>query len=131
MEKSARISDKIEDYQSALMNPNVSFTLFRPEPTEGRPDEQPLAVGQQLFERLVAPALEGAGTAKRLVIIPDGLLSRLPFEALVIGTREDRPLYLVDRFAVSYAPSASVFAAVKASATNKTSCQSAGVVNSS
>jgi CHAT domain-containing protein/tetratricopeptide (TPR) repeat protein len=118
--KSARISDKIEDYQSALLNPIVSFTPFRPEPTEGRPDEEPLAVGQQLFERLVAPALEGTGAAKRLAIIPDGLLSRLPFEALVIGTREDRPRYLVDRFAVSYAPSATVFAAVKASATNKT-----------
>jgi CHAT domain-containing protein len=116
--KSARISDKIEDYQSALMNPNVSFMLARHEATEARPDEEPLAVGQHLFQRLIAPAVDGAGTVKRLVIIPDGPLSRLPFEALVIGTREDRPLYLVDRFAVSYAPSATVFATVKASAKN-------------
>lgn len=56
---------------------------------------------------------------KSLVIVADGSLHRLPFEALFLPgstvTRDDfRQLpYLIRRFAVSYAPSASVLAELK------------------
>jgi CHAT domain-containing protein len=42
--------------------------------------------------------------ADHLVIVPHGLLHYLPFHALYDGAA-----YLIDRFAISYAPSASVF----------------------
>ena len=113
--KPAHIWDEIEDYQAALMNPSIPFKASRPVSDETANGEGPVARGKHLFEQLVAPALQGAERAKRLIIIPDGPLARLPFEALVTSVSGETPAYLVDRFAVSYAPSATVFAAVKAS----------------
>ena len=47
---------------------------------------------------------------KRLLILPDGALARLPFEALVVGGSLADPEYLLDRGpATMYAPSATVF----------------------
>ena len=56
----------------------------------------------QLHEELVAPLLEGL-EAEHLVVVPHDLLHHLPFHAFYDGDR-----YLVDRFVVSYAPSATV-----------------------
>ncbi|MGF1617560.1 MAG: CHAT domain-containing protein [Acidimicrobiia bacterium] len=56
---------------------------------------------QQLIEPLL-PNLDPATT--RLVIVPHGPLHRLPFHALFDGQR-----YMIDRYQLSYAPSASVF----------------------
>ncbi len=64
-----------------------------------------------LYGELVAPLepLLGASSAsehgpKKITIIPHGLLHRVPFHALFDSER-----YLLDRFEVSYAPSATVF----------------------
>jgi CHAT domain-containing protein len=46
----------------------------------------------------------GAGAPGRLVIVPHGLLHRIPFHALFDGER-----YLLERFEISYAPSARVY----------------------
>ncbi len=47
---------------------------------------------------------------KRLLILPDGALARLPFEALLVGDDPADPEYLLDRGpATVYAPSATVF----------------------
>jgi CHAT domain-containing protein len=59
-----------------------------------------LATALQL-DRLVA----AAGPAPRLVVVPHGILYDVPFEALPAGGR-----LLVERFAVSYAPSAASLA---------------------
>jgi CHAT domain-containing protein len=60
-------------------------------------------VSRELYTRLLEP-LAAAGTAKRMVIVPDGKLHALPFDALM-----DRGGQLVlSRAVVSYAPSASV-----------------------
>lgn len=79
----------------------------------------------ELFDRLMAP-LEGAlaGT-KSLIIVADGALTELPFAALVdrrSGT------YAVERFAISYAPSARMFAMGRAGARPSTPALSAVVV---
>ena len=58
-----------------------------------------------LGEDLVAPLLYAVGPATRLVIVPDLELHGVPFEPLRVGGRP-----LVDRFSISYAPSASVMA---------------------
>lgn len=59
----------------------------------------------------VAPVLNGHA---RLIVIPDGPLSTLPFEALVSPSRAGAaaPAWLGDRFIVSYAPSMSALAAI-------------------
>lgn len=42
-------------------------------------------LGRRLYERLLAPVLSDVQRGTKLVIIPDGVLSTLPFEALVTG----------------------------------------------
>lgn len=56
-----------------------------------------------LYTDLVAPA-EALLDVRDLVIVPSGPLHSLPFHALFDGRN-----YLIDRFSISYAPSASIF----------------------
>ena len=71
---------------------------------------------QQLSQQLLQPVSRMLNGKKTLIIVADGVLHRLPFEALFLPgstvTRGDfRQLpYLIRSFAVSYAPSASVLA---------------------
>jgi CHAT domain-containing protein/tetratricopeptide (TPR) repeat protein len=64
-----------------------------------------------LYEELLAPLEPLLGTShaselgpQKITIIPHGLLHRVPFHALFDGET-----YLLDRFEISYAPSATVF----------------------
>jgi CHAT domain-containing protein len=74
--------------------------------------------GQITASAHVRPASELARTllpegslpeGARVVIVPDGILHYLPFEALLIGAGEDgqKPQYLIEKHVVSYSPSAS------------------------
>ena len=71
---------------------------------------------QHLTQQLLQPVSRMLTGKKSLVIVPDGSLHRLPFEALflpgsTVARGDFRQLpYLIRRFAVSYAPSASVLA---------------------
>lgn len=56
----------------------------------------------QLYKSVFAP-LEALVATDRLIIIPHGALHYVPFHALTDGSR-----YLIERFEISYAPSASV-----------------------
>jgi CHAT domain-containing protein len=58
------------------------------------------------FEDTISPAIE------HIIIIPDGILYYLPFETLIRddGEETSRPPYLIERFKISYAPSASSLA---------------------
>ncbi|MBN9657059.1 MAG: CHAT domain-containing protein [Acidobacteria bacterium] len=58
---------------------------------------------RQLYQMLLAP-ISGAQSARRIVIVPDGALHGLPFDALVDASGA----LLVSRAVISYAPSASV-----------------------
>jgi CHAT domain-containing protein/tetratricopeptide (TPR) repeat protein len=68
---------------------------------------------QQLYDELMAPLLPlleamatgPATSVGRLVIVPHGLLHQIPFQALHDGEH-----FLIERFAISYAPSATVLA---------------------
>jgi CHAT domain-containing protein len=55
----------------------------------------------ELYRKLISP-VEGR-VSGHLVIVPHGLLHRLPFQALFDGHQ-----YLIDRFTISYAPSATI-----------------------
>ncbi|MDP8929316.1 MAG: CHAT domain-containing protein, partial [Actinomycetota bacterium] len=58
---------------------------------------------ESLLNEVVDPPSDGTGAARKLVIVPHGLLHRVPFHALFDGGS-----YLLERFEVSYAPSAKV-----------------------
>lgn len=76
---------------------------------ESGADPGPLA--RALGAALLDPALADLPAAvDRLVVVPDGSLHRLPFEAVRLADGR----YLAERFAVSVAPSAEVFALLRA-----------------
>ncbi len=60
-------------------------------------------LARELYDLLVKPAEDQIGLKTKLVIVPDGLLWHLPFEAL----QTEENLYVVDHMQVSYAPSLS------------------------
>ena len=98
------LSESVQKYLAAITDKN------NPSPAEYR--RQALHLTQQLLQP-VSRILSGK---KALVIVADGALHRLPFEALftpdatvVRGDFRQLP-YLIRRFAISYAPSASVLA---------------------
>jgi len=59
---------------------------------------------KELYNELIAPVASHL-RADHLVFVPHGLLHYVPFHALFDGSQ-----HLIDRFTVSYAPSASIFA---------------------
>ena len=63
---------------------------------------------KQLYAFLVQPIPE-TSTGKRFVVVPDGILNLLPFEAL----RNSHGQYLLTSAAISYAPSATVLDALR------------------
>lgn len=65
-----------------------------------------------LYQELIAPVRDLL-EAKHLVFAPHGLLHHIPFHALYDGEN-----YLIDKFYVSYAPSASVYAVCREKAAN-------------
>jgi CHAT domain-containing protein len=74
--------------------------------------------GQKLYRSLFQPIQGAVDGARKIIIVPDGGLDYLPFEALVTGSTrtaagEIRPSYLVEKAAVVYGPSASALLAVQ------------------
>jgi len=73
------------------------------------------SAGKALYDVLIGP-VAGKITGSQLIVIPHGVLHYIPFQALYDGNR-----YLVQSYALSYAPSATVlkFTAGKKSIGNK------------
>lgn len=70
---------------------------------------------RKLYEQLLEPVekqLEG----QQLLIVPHGRLHKLPFQALFDGNQ-----YLIDRFQIAYAPSATIYAICHGRPTNANS----------
>jgi CHAT domain-containing protein len=76
--------------------------------------------GRQLYQVLLQPFDAQLASVRKLIIVPDNALAYLPFETLVAdrsptgGGKGSNTYFLVERFAVAYAPSASALAAVRA-----------------
>jgi len=70
------------------------------------------AAARELYDLLLADALAGVPETNEVVIIPDGILGLLPFEALVEkeGTGINGALYVGDRRTIRYYQSAAVLA---------------------
>jgi CHAT domain-containing protein/tetratricopeptide (TPR) repeat protein len=90
------IDDALSGYLGYLEDPSISV-------------RKGLPAAQRLCRMLLTPALRSLpARVDRLVIVPDGVLFRLPFEALALPAPDaTEPVYVNDRFALSYAPSAS------------------------
>ncbi len=81
-----------------------------------------LKLAQQLYEKLFQSLEKYIGPNTQLLIVPDGVLHYLPFEALVTGvenkrhdlkvifSRFENVHYLVEKYAITYLPAASVAA---------------------
>jgi len=78
---------------------------------------------QQLYQKLFQPLEPHLASARKLIIVPDGALAYLPFETLAGEPKRAAAAapYLIERFAISYAPSASALAALRALKQNNTS----------
>jgi CHAT domain-containing protein len=60
-------------------------------------------LGTHLYDRLIRPAESALSGVRRLIIVPDGALQRVPFALLRAGDR-----WLVERYILALAPSATV-----------------------
>jgi CHAT domain-containing protein len=78
----------------------------------GRHKEFDTKISNELFDKILKPALEGVDVSNRLIIMPDGMLNLVPFEVLVTGTGCDNGVettcFLGDQFIINYYPSAAI-----------------------
>ncbi len=65
-----------------------------------------------IYEILLSEALKEVKENERIIIVPDGILGLLPFEALVIKEGRDfkDSIYVADRFTITYYQSATILA---------------------
>nr|MDJ0840649.1 tetratricopeptide repeat protein [Acidobacteriota bacterium] len=75
---------------------------------------------RELYQLLIEPAAKAVAKADRLLIIPDGPLSVLPFGALISGEKNGRNRYLIQDKPILTAVSATIFFEQKALPTNGT-----------
>ncbi len=87
---------------------NARVTRFQ-EAITGRSDDAQ-AQARELYDLLLKPAQEQIAARKHLVIAPDAASWSLPFQAL--QTEDGR--YLIENYAVSYAPSLAALGAISA-----------------
>lgn len=86
------------------------------------------SIAYRLYAKLIKPVEYFFASKSAVVIIPHGPLSALPFEILVdskahstkrFWSANDRPSYLVEKYAFCYEPSVSVFAQVRSRSRGK------------
>lgn len=78
------------------------------------------AQSQPLYEKLFQPLERHLVGARQLIIVPDGALAYLPFETLAGSANRGALTFLIERFAISYAPSASALDALRKLKPNST-----------
>lgn len=104
---------KLEDNEGAVLVQQYLRTLHAP--LVGADEIQKhIDLGKRLYQILVEPAEEIIRNKRHLIIIPAGLLSYVPFETLIApATNRDlsEQQYLLRKFEITYAPSASILVA--------------------
>jgi len=93
----AELSEKIAAFREGLLRPGSTGNPWREK-------------GLGLYNLLLAPALGGTSPGDRILIVPDGPLHLLPFEALTAGTSSPAAgaAFAGDRNEFAYYPSASI-----------------------
>lgn len=110
----AEIEQAVKTYYHLLSRPST--------------DGEVLSMGQQLYEMLVRPGQELLKDKSQWIIVPDGWLYYLPFEALIQsdgGSQREQQnwRYLLEAGTISYAPSASVLAWLREQSSDQTSAR--------
>ena len=105
------VEDEVTAYRKALMEKTSALTLQASLSEIQRR-------GRHLYGSLFQSVANAIPPGSTLLIVPDGNLGYLPFESLIIGNHrassgEVQPVYMLDRFAITYGPSASALAAVR------------------
>lgn len=77
-----------------------------------KPEKFSINLAKKLYEILLSEALKEVKENEKLIIVPDGILGLLPFEALVIkeGTGIKDSIYIADRYSITYYQSATILA---------------------
>ncbi|MDW7973026.1 MAG: CHAT domain-containing protein, partial [Thermodesulfovibrio sp.] len=77
-----------------------------------KPDKFSIKEAKRLYEILLSEALKDVRENEKIIIVPDGILGLLPFEALVIkeGTGFKDSVFVADRYTISYYQSATILA---------------------
>lgn len=77
-----------------------------------RPDSFSVTQAKRLYELLLSEALKDVKESEKIIIVPDGILGLLPFEALVIkeGAGIKDSLYVTDKYSITYYQSATILA---------------------
>jgi tetratricopeptide (TPR) repeat protein len=112
-----------------VLEANVKYFLGVCSTTE-KSDLRPDA--RQLYNALLAPAAKEMRGKTHLVIIPDGILHLLPFQALW-EEQAGKGCYLIEKYALSYAPSVTALVkmiALAAPATPGVSASTVGLLGS-
>jgi CHAT domain-containing protein len=99
----------VSEIASSIRMLEFQLSKLRSKQFGRREFEQPLMAATQsrleeLYQNVLAP-VAGVLKGRHLVVVPHGVLHYLPFHALWDGRR-----HLIDRFTISYAPSASIYA---------------------
>ncbi|HEX8190265.1 MAG TPA: CHAT domain-containing protein [Pyrinomonadaceae bacterium] len=94
----AELERKVEAYRDAVISKASADSVAQ--------------AGRELYDLLVPPGLDGG---RQLCVVADKSLHRLPFASLVSPSGK----YLLEEYALSYAPSASVFVLATANARGK------------
>ena len=97
-----------EDIRTAIRGLNFQLGKFHLQPSYLKKHAASLIAAtkhhlQKLHSLLIAPISQALGNIKRLIIVPHQMLHYVPFHALL-----DEENYVIDKYAVSYAASASV-----------------------
>ena len=100
------IEHQIETYRQLLKEKVSALNVDR---ALGRMESQ----SRLLYQTLVRPVEAALSSVNKLIVIPDGALAYLPFETLLADTKPSGSQLLLERFAVSYAPSASSLVAIR------------------
>lgn len=105
------IEEQIASYQKLLTQRASVLTLSQSKVEIN-------SAGAKLYGSLLQPVERAFASSRTLVIVPDGALDYLPFEALVANSPQEpsgnkRPSYLVEKFAIVYGPSASTLSTIQ------------------
>lgn len=117
----SEIDEQVNSYRKVLTQHASALTL-----TQSLTDIHRL--GTKLYATLIQPLEPAIGANHTLIIVPDGSLAYLPFEALVTssfrGTSATKSRsFLVEKFAILYGPSASALVTIQAMNRNSSAPQ--------
>lgn len=109
-----RITADELDEACASFSFQLRRAVVRGQATSGRADRRrasAITAAQRLFDAVIRPVLPALDRIERIAIVPTGSLHAIPFSSLHDGDR-----YLVERFRIARAPSASISAGISSSA---------------